>query len=212
VRPILAVVGGAVLVLVALACYFVPAGTSQTATVYDTSPQILQAPPQGYSFLGQVPVTLTVSGLPPGSWVGVSPCPMGASSVAQCTASPQFLSVYNYSANVGSLKTVTLEFDINSGHPFLVSTSASQGGQLHVTATVPLWAVDTWFILAALVAGVVLVAVGLHHEPKPRAPTYYVETSGYAAAPGPRRFCETCGAPFQDPTTAFCTNCGAPRG
>lgn len=210
-RPVLAVLGGAILVLIALATYFVPGGYSAGGTVYQGSSEVLQTP-SGYSFLPTVPVTLTVTGLPPGANVEVVPCPIGATTVQQCTSSPgPFLDAYNYSSSSGYALTVTLKFDINAGHPFLVSTSASQGANVQVQESIPLWAVYTWFITAALVASIVLVAVGLHHEPKPQRPSYYVDQSGYAAGPAPRRFCESCGAPYTDPTTAFCTNCGAPR-
>lgn len=212
-RPILAILGAAILVAVALAAYFVPAGSSASGTVASGDPQVVQVA-SGYTFLPNVPVSLTVTSLPPGAQVGVIPCPIGVTNPAQCEAdSTGFLDVYNNTANVVYSSTITLNFNINSGHPFLVLTTASAGAKTTFTATSPLWAGYTILIVALLVASVVLVAIGLHHPHKPRSPqgSTYVDRSGYAAEGAPRQFCEACGNPYASDATTFCTNCGAPR-
>lgn len=213
-RPIIAILGAAFLVAIALAAYFVPAGYADSGTVYAGSPQVVQVTP-GYTILAAVPVTLTINSLPPGANVEITPCPMGATTAAQCSAgSAGFLDEYNNTANVVYSTSITLHFDINAGHPFLITTTASYGAKTTFQVASPFWAVYTILLIVVLIAGIVLVAVGLHHQrPVGPAPVSmsYVDQSGYAAGPAPKLFCETCGTAYPEYATPTCLNCGAPR-
>lgn len=214
-RPIYAIVGGALLVALALVGYFLPSGFSTSGSVSEQSPAAVQVPGGG-TFLGSVPVTISVDNVPAGGDVRVYSCAVGASSLSSCLA-----------GTVGSVdevvvpmsasgpESVSMEVDLTPGHDFIINTSAGLGSSAaSYKVTVPFWAVQTDVYVAILIVGVVLVGVGLtgHPSGKARARPSYVEESGYAGGgAAPRRFCESCGEPFPDDTTAFCTTCGAGR-
>lgn len=209
-RPVLAIIGTALLVLLGLLSYFVPGGYSTHGDVSIGSPEMVDVP-SSTTFLSSLPVTLTMQGVPPGATITVLPCPVGASSASACTGGyPQFLYTYNVSSSDSGPQTVVLRFNINAGHPFLINTTAGYGAQTTYTAQVPLWAEQTWIIVALLVAGIVIVAVGLTST-APSATSPYVDMPAYAGGPPAKRFCENCGNPFPDASADQCPACGAPR-
>ncbi len=216
-RPIVAIAGAAILVLLTLLCYFVPTGFQQGGSLYagvgplhalGSGSAVVEVPSSG-TFLPSLPVNLTVSNVPSGARVFVFPCPIGVLNASAClAASPGFIDVYNVTG--AGVQTVFLHFNINVGHAFAVTTSATQGAQATYKATVPFWALQTWIVVILLVASVVLVAVGLAKS-RPPAPAYGGYDDPNYAGGTLRRFCENCGNRFNDESTMYCPTCGAPR-
>lgn len=224
VRPIVAIAGAAILVLLALLSYFVPTGFQQSGSLYQgygpahasgggAAVVDLPAP---VTFLPNVPVnvTVTVADLPAGAMasVYVFPCPTGVTNATTCASgNPPFLLVYNLTSSTSGARSIFLHFNVNVGHAFVISTTIPRGAQASYTATAPLLALQTWVFLILMIVGIVLVAVGLSHNPRSSgAPAIYGEPATYAGGP-PSRFCESCGNRFSDDSTAYCTSCGAPR-
>ncbi len=224
VRPIVAIAGAAILVLLALFSYFVPTGFQQQGALYQGygpghaggGGAAVVSIPSEFTFLPNIPVNVSVSvaDLPAGALaaVYVIPCPVGVTNASACaTGNPQFLLTYNLTSATSGPQSFYLHFNVNVGHAFVISTTIPRGAQASYTATAPLWALQTWPVVVLLVVGIVLVGVGLSHASgSSGSSAYYGESAGYGPTPM-RRFCESCGSRYTDESTMYCTNCGAPR-
>ena len=209
-RPVLAIVGTAILVILGLLSYFVPGGFTTHGSVSAGSPEIVQVPASA-TFLPSLPVTVTVDNVPAGAQVMVFPCPVGTPDAATCAQNPPpYVVLYTVSASGPATQTVELRFNINAGHPFVIATTAGYGAQTSYSVTVPLWAEQTWAVALLLILGIALVAAGLTSHPH-RAASTYVDVPAYATPPSGKRFCENCGNPFPDEHASTCPACGAPR-
>ncbi|MDE1819297.1 MAG: hypothetical protein KGI98_00430 [Euryarchaeota archaeon] len=217
VRPVFALVGSAILVLLALLSYFVAAGFQQQNSLYLSSgplytggagSAVVDPTSSEDTFLPNVPVNVTVTDLPAGATVYAFPCPTGVTNSTQCAKSaPSFID--SWTGN-GDGHPVFLHFNVNVGHAFVLTTNAGRGAQVAYTAKVPLWALQTWVVVIVMIVGIVLVGVGLSRGHSSGSAASYGEPAGYSSPPL-RRFCETCGSRFPDDMTMYCPSCGAPR-
>ena len=195
-RPIFAFVGVAILVGVTLLAYFGPAGWSVGWTGVNSSAPAQLDPPSGSTFLPSLPVTLQYTGLPAGSVIEVFSCDPGTGAV------PCANGAHGWTL-IGTAANGVLHFNLGPGRSFDVVTTAAAGASVKYTASASVVMADTWDLVFAVVAGIVLAAVGMSN-PKHLA----------VSPNAPRRspFCENCGAQYQDPLSPACENCGAARG
>lgn len=206
-RPVIALLGTIILVVLLVLAYFVAPTTSSSNSVSSLS-SVQVSLPSGGTLLSTLSVTLTYVDLPKGDQLTIIPCPNEGESASACLSSDPGWTV------VGGGTSGTLQFEINVGHTFIVTTNAPPGAGTSFTTSVPFWSADTTYLLAGTIIGLVLAGIGMIRTPEEKyGYGRPVQTRPAPAAAAPLRpFCENCGLRFTSPSQQVCPSCGTPRG
>jgi hypothetical protein len=158
-RPILAIPGVLAVMGVLLLAYFATGHVLSSGTLGDIpngsvggTPTEIVLPSNSYSLTGNSPVTVSYSDLPLGSSVHFVICP--TTSLSSCQGVPTTVT--------STARSGSLSFTLGQGQ-MLVVYANSPG--VNYQATAPDSGLYSFFLVAALVVGVVLMVAGLASSP-----------------------------------------------